>query len=204
MPEVVQRLGEEARVQQVQDRVLDAADVLVDRQPVVDDARGSNGALDVVRRRSSAGSTTTSRRTCPSCRSRAAPGRRSDGHVDVHPLLGGGERRAAPWARSPSTSGSSTGSSLVGHRHDAAALAVDDRDRAAPVALARDQPVAQPVVDRRLAEPLRAQPGDDRCFASGWAGRQESPEFTRRPRPSWRRRPRSARRRRPRAARSPA
>ena len=28
--------GEEARVEQVQDRVLDAADVLVDRQPVVD------------------------------------------------------------------------------------------------------------------------------------------------------------------------
>ena len=33
--EVGQRLGEEARVHQVQDRVLDAADVLVDRQPVV-------------------------------------------------------------------------------------------------------------------------------------------------------------------------
>ena len=30
------RAGEEARVEQVQDRVLDAADVLIDRQPVVD------------------------------------------------------------------------------------------------------------------------------------------------------------------------
>ena len=30
------RAGEEARVEQVQDRVLDAADILVDRQPVVD------------------------------------------------------------------------------------------------------------------------------------------------------------------------
>ena len=33
------------------------------------------------------------------------------------------------------------------HRHDAAAGAVDHRDRAAPVALARHAPVAQPVID---------------------------------------------------------
>ena len=40
-------------------------------------------------------------------------------------------------------------------------LAVDDRDRRAPVALARDQPVAQAVVDRGFAPALLGQPGDD-------------------------------------------
>ena len=41
---------------------------------------------------------------------------------------------------------------LLGHRHDAVGLAVDDRDRRAPVALARDQPVAQAVGDGAAAE----------------------------------------------------
>ena len=34
---------------------------------------------------------------------------------------------------------------VVGHRDDAARVAVDDRDRAAPVALPREAPVAQAV-----------------------------------------------------------
>ena len=38
------------------------------------------------------------------------------------------------------------------HRHDAAVLAVDDRDRAAPVALARDAPVAQAEIDLALGD----------------------------------------------------
>ena len=33
---VEQRAGEEARIEEMQDRVLDAADVLVDRQPILD------------------------------------------------------------------------------------------------------------------------------------------------------------------------
>ena len=33
--ELVHRAGEEARIEQMQDRVLDAADILVDRQPVI-------------------------------------------------------------------------------------------------------------------------------------------------------------------------
>ena len=40
---------------------------------------------------------------------------------------------------------------VFGHRDDAAGFAVDDRDRAPPVALARDAPVAQPVGDRAFA-----------------------------------------------------
>ena len=39
---------------------------------------------------------------------------------------------------------------------------MEDRDRAAPVALAREQPVAQPVVDRAVAAALAVEPLDDR------------------------------------------
>ena len=45
----------------------------------------------------------------------------------------------------PSLDGSSTGSWSSGTGHLGAVLAVDDRDRGAPVALAGDQPVTQPV-----------------------------------------------------------
>ena len=38
------------------------------------------------------------------------------------------------------------------HRHDAAILAMDDRDRTAPVALARDAPVAQAEIDAALGD----------------------------------------------------
>ena len=37
------------------------------------------------------------------------------------------------------------------HRHRAAGFAMDDRDRAAPIALARNAPVAQPEIDLALA-----------------------------------------------------
>jgi hypothetical protein len=43
--EVRQRLHEEARVHQVQDRVLDAADVLIDRHPAVEDLRVPGGVV---------------------------------------------------------------------------------------------------------------------------------------------------------------
>ncbi len=74
-------------------------------------------------------------------------------------------------------SGSTHRQVLVGNGHDAAALAVDDRDRAAPVALARDEPVAQAVVDRGVALALAVEPrrrsrraprGCRRPSKSGW------------------------------------
>ena len=77
-PPVVDRLHEEARVQEMPGRVVDAADVLRDRQPVVDDEAGRRAPRRCASR-CSAGSTTTSRRTCPSCRGRAAPRRRTRG-----------------------------------------------------------------------------------------------------------------------------
>ena len=42
---------------------------------------------------------------------------------------------------------------------------MDDRNRAAPVALAREQPVAQPVVHGGAAELALGQPGHDRALA---------------------------------------
>ena len=50
---------------------------------------------------------------------------------------------------------------VVRYRHLAAATAVHDRDRAAPVALARQQPVAQPVSDRLFAVAIAVQIGRD-------------------------------------------
>src|SRR6266513_2520044 len=44
------------------------------------------------------------------------------------------------------------GQVVLGHRDDAAFLAVDDRNRRAPVALARDAPVVEPVLDPRRRE----------------------------------------------------
>ena len=70
--EVRERLGEEARVHQVQDRVLDPADVLIDRHPLAAAPPGPTRPRRWTRR-SSAGSTTRSPRTCPSCPSPGAP-----------------------------------------------------------------------------------------------------------------------------------
>ena len=74
--DVAHHLGEEARVDQVQNGVLDAADVLIDRKPVGDLLRIER-RLVVLRDRSSGRNTRTNRRTCPWCRSRAARRRRT-------------------------------------------------------------------------------------------------------------------------------
>ncbi len=198
--DVVQHLGEEARVQQVQDRVLDAADVLVDRQPVVDDLalerRPRTGAGPC-----SAGSTRTSPRRCPWCRSRAGPVRRRRGRSSSTNVRVGGERALA------------LGGVVVDLRQQDRAAgrrgparprtgAVDHRDRCAPVALARDEPVAQAVADGGLAQ-CRARRATRRSAALGLVhlrarrGSPSSPVARRRRTP-----PRAARRpSRPRAPR---
>jgi hypothetical protein len=48
--------------------------------------------------------------------------------------------------------------------HGAAALAVDDRERLAPVSLAREEPVAEFVVDARAAVAFLFQPVGDAAF----------------------------------------
>ena len=143
---VLQGAGDEAGVQQVQDRVLDAADVLVDRHPVVRGflAHGLGGlgvgeagevpaAVDEgVQRVGLALGLGAAGRT-----GGVTPGRvtqqRIAGLVEGD-VLGEGDRQL-----------------VFRHGHDAAGLAVDDRDRATPIALARDAPVAQAINGRAFA-----------------------------------------------------
>src|SRR5205085_873169 len=50
------------------------------------------------------------------------------------------------------------GQILLGHWDDPAGAAIDHRDRAAPIALARNAPVAQPVNRRPFAKPELFEP----------------------------------------------
>ena len=106
--EIAEHAREEARVDQVQDRVLDAAAVEVHRHPVLRLRR-----IERQRRRSSdrrsGRSTTTNRRTCPSCRSRAARARRTS---DTSRCTNSGTCASgeSPRPVNSATFGSSTGS----------------------------------------------------------------------------------------------
>ena len=156
-PEIAQRLGVEARVEEVEHRVLDAADVLVHRHPV-----GGGGRLEhaaVVGRRAVA---------------EEVPGRL---HERVHgvgvpprlaPALGTGgvdearhlrERRAALPA-DLHVARQHHRQVLLALRHHAVPLAVEHRDRGPPVALPADPPVAEAEVDLGLPEPPGHQPVD--------------------------------------------
>ena len=138
----VHQFGEEAGVQQVQDGVFDAADVLVGRLPV-----GGGGGFDhlaIVLRRHIA---------------ELVPARFHKGVHGIGFALGmaaafgaGGfvelghfsQRRAA--AVGDNVLGQDDGQLLGGYRDVAAGVAVDNRNRAAPVALAGNAPVAQAVL----------------------------------------------------------
>ena len=147
-----QRPREEARIEQVQHGVLDAADILIHRHPV-----GERPPVQrrLVARRAEAQEIPAgidegiegvgvAQGAAPAGRAgHALPGRvpfeRVAGPVDGHVV---GQRH---------------GQVAFGDRHDAAIGAVDDGDGAAPVALARNPPVAQAVVDRAPGAPCRLQ-----------------------------------------------
>ena len=155
---VAHHTSEEARIQQVQDCVLDAPDVLVDRHPVF--RALVDHCLVVVRARVA----------------REIPGRI---HERVHGvrlaprvLAAGrtlafierrqlGERIAG--AVGHEIFRQNHRQVLLGDRDVAAGLAMDDRHRAAPVALARDAPVAQTPLHVLVAEALGLEVGRDRC-----------------------------------------
>ncbi len=71
--------------------------------------------------------------------------------------------------------GQQHGQLLGGHGHDAAGVAVDDRDGHAPVALPADQPVAQLEVDLGPGQAALGEAGDDR--GEGLARRRETVEL---------------------------
>ena len=83
---------------------------------------------------------------------------------DVHPLLVGGERRL-PLRRVVLDVRQEQRQLVLGQRDGAARVAVDDRDRRAPVALPREAPVAQPVRDGHRAAALLLERGHDRARA---------------------------------------
>ena len=108
--EIAHHARPEPRVQQVQDRVLDAADVLVDGHPVV------RAAVDHRRVVAGAGvsgrNTRTSRRRCPSCPSRAAPARPQRGQR--HSTNDASFASGLPLPSGTRFSGSTTGRSSSG------------------------------------------------------------------------------------------
>ena len=155
-PHVAHHLGPEARVEQVQDRVLDAADVLVHRHPVIvaridHRRRIRRGVAHVVPRRIDENVHGVGLALCR----RAALW---TGAVDEVGAIG--ERVAA--AVRNAILGKDHGQVLLGHRHFAAARAMNDRDRRAPVTLSRNAPIAKPVGHALFAEPLRREIRGDR------------------------------------------
>ena len=153
----------EAAVEQVEHRVLGAADVEVDRHPVAF-LLGVPGTLVVRAGRCSAGNTSTTRPTGASCWSRGGPCPSSG--PTPSPCSSGGS--GLPVGLKSSSSGRRTGSSRLGDARGSPILLVEhDRERLAPVALAGEQPVAQLVVDRLLAEPALLEPGGDRGLRLG-------------------------------------
>ena len=141
-PVDLHRPREEARIEQMQDRMLDAADILVDRQPALRPVDiGKVGGLRLVPRIGEA-------REIPrgvhervhrvGIAPRILPAVRAG---DVLPRRVVVERVARPVERH--VIGQPHRQLVGGDRHRAAIVAVDHRDRASPVALPRDQPVAQ-------------------------------------------------------------
>ena len=148
---VAHHLGPIARVDQVQHRMLDAADVLIDRHPVRDFLRIERHAVVM---RIAVAEVIPVRIDERVHRVRVALRRasalRAD-HVDIlrHVI----ERRSA-FDFQVHALRQHDRQLVVGHGHDAVALAVNHRNRRAPVALTRDAPIAQLVGDRALPEPV--------------------------------------------------
>ena len=146
---VVQDLREEARVQEVQDGVLDAADVLIDRRPVIDLVLGERllvvvrvRVAQVVPRRADEGvhRVRLARRIGAALRALAVDEALARRQWRQRALV----KRDILWQHDRQV--------FLRHEDFAAVRAVDDRDRRTPVALARDEPVAQAEVDAALAE----------------------------------------------------
>ena len=154
--------GEEAAIEQVQDRVLDAADILIDRHPRIDHRHvGRRGldprigeALEIPRQVDEGvhGIGLAPRRPAALRAGDVLPGRMMIERI-ARPVeadvVGQGHRQI-----------------FFRHRHHAAFGAMDDRDRTAPITLPRNAPIAQPVIHlalrhRTVAGALFLQPSRD-------------------------------------------
>ena len=160
--QVAHHLGPEARIEQVQDGVFDTADVLVHRHPVIgfviDHAVAAElaGVARVVPGRIDEGVHGVGFTPCRL----AAPGA-----IDMQEIVALAERIAR--AVGHAVLGQHHRKLLVGYRHRTAVVAVDDGDRAAPVALARHAPVAQPPLHLLFAQAPGGEVGGDRVDRVG-------------------------------------
>ena len=150
-PSIVQHLCKEARIEQVQNGVFDAADVLIDRRPVIDFVFGERhlvvlrvGVAEIVPR----GADERIHRVRLTLGIRAALWA-----LAVHKRFTLCKRRDRTLVKR-NIFRQFNRQIFLRHEHFAAMRAVDDGDRRAPVALARNQPVAQTVVHAALAEAL--------------------------------------------------
>ena len=160
VPGVLQHHRHEARVEQVQHGVLVAADVARDWQPAPRERGVERHVLAL-------GAGIAQEVPCAieegvthiglAARRGAALWTRR-----VIPLLVARERAHARVVRPEVVDlGQEHRQLRLGHGHGAARIAVDDRDRRAPVALTRDAPVVQPVVHHRRRRLHRGELGDD-------------------------------------------
>src|SRR5262245_64593778 len=138
VPGLVHGAGEEARIEEMQDGVLDAAYILIDREPIADGIR-----IDWHLRMRRTETCEVPGRIDESVHgvglARGRPATARAGH-----MLPGGmaiERIAA--TVEAHILRELHRQVLLGHRHDAAFLAMNRRDRATPIALPRDAPIAQ-------------------------------------------------------------
>ena len=147
--DVTQDAREEPRVEQVQDRVLDAAAVEVDRHPVRRSRRieGQFGVLRVAEPQEVPGRIDERVHRVGFPPGRAAAGRTRG----LHELRHVRERRIAPPGERLDVR-QDHGQLVVRHADDAVLRAVDDRDGRSPVALTRDPPVLQPELDLASAD----------------------------------------------------
>ena len=155
--DIAHHAGPEARIEQMQHRMLDAADVLVHRHPVI-------GAFVDHRR-------VVARRAV----AHVVPGRIDEGVHGVGFAACGLAAGRADTLQEAFVFGQRIAAAVgyqivwqhhrqlvIRHRDRTAVGAVDDRDRRAPIALARDAPVAQPVLDALAAQAPGGQIGGDR------------------------------------------
>ena len=151
----------EARVEEVQHGVLGAADVEVDRQPLLQQLRV---AERLVVRRIDVAEVIPAAAGPLRHRVRLADALLAGLRVDdVHPVRRLRERRLAGARRLVVVEGRERERKVfLGDERVRAVLPVDDGERLAPVALAREEPVAELVLRLRLADALLDEPLDHR------------------------------------------
>ena len=154
--------GEEPRVKEVEDRMLDPANILVDGHPIIDRLPLEGGGRARRAKAQEIPSRIKKRIQCVGLASRATAASRAE---DVFPCRMTIERVArhleADILRQDYRQ------VLLGHGDDAAGAAMDDRDRTAPITLARDPPIAQPIGGSALAATQHLEPLGGRVLRFG-------------------------------------